>query len=67
MEAKKIEIIKDWLKPKSVCNIQIFLGFANFYRQFIQNLNRIVTLLISILKTIGLSNKPASNRKMAAG
>ena len=35
MEAKKIEVVKDWLKPKSVCDILILLGFANFYWQFI--------------------------------
>ena len=31
MEAKKIKVVKDWLKPKSVRNIQVFLSFANFY------------------------------------
>ena len=31
MEAKRIEVVKDWPKPKSVRNIQVFLGFANFY------------------------------------
>ena len=31
MEAKKIKVIKDWLELKSVHNIQIFLGYANFY------------------------------------
>ena len=31
MEAEKIEVVKDWPEPKSVCNIQVFLGFANFY------------------------------------
>ena len=35
IEAKRIEIIKDWLKLKSIRNIRVFLGFANFYRQFI--------------------------------
>ena len=35
MEAKKIEVIKDWPEPKSVRDIQIFLGFANFYWRFI--------------------------------
>ena len=30
MKAEKIKIIKDWLKPKLVCDIQVFLGFANF-------------------------------------
>ena len=31
MEVKKIEIVKDWPELKSVRNIQVFLGFANFY------------------------------------
>ena len=35
MEAKKIEIVKDWPEPKSVCSIQVFLSFANFYQWFI--------------------------------
>ena len=35
MEAKRIKIIKDWPEPKSVRNIQVFLGFTNFYWQFI--------------------------------
>ena len=35
MEAERIEVVKDWLKLKSVRNIQVFLGFANFYRRFI--------------------------------
>ena len=40
MEAKKIKVVKDWLKPKLVCNIQVFLGFANFYWQFIQGFSK---------------------------
>ena len=28
---KTVEEIKDLLEPKSVYNIQVFLGFANFY------------------------------------
>ena len=31
MEAEKIEVKKDWPEPKSVRDIQVFLGFANFY------------------------------------
>ena len=32
MKAERIEVIKDWPEPKSVRNIQVFLGFANFYQ-----------------------------------
>ena len=31
MEAERIEVIKKWPEPKSVRDIQVFLGFANFY------------------------------------
>ena len=62
MEAKRIEVIKDWPEPKSVCNIQVILGFANFYWRFIQGFNRIVALLTSMLKTTGLPDKPALSR-----
>ena len=35
MEVEKIEVVKEWLEPKSVWDIQFFLGFAIFYWQFI--------------------------------
>ena len=31
MEAERIEVVKEWPEPKSVWDIQVFLGFANFY------------------------------------
>ena len=62
MEAKRIELVKDWLEPKSVCNIQVFLGFANFYQQFIQGFSRIAALLTSMLKMIGSPDKLAPSR-----
>ena len=52
IKAKRIKVVKSQLKLKSVCNIQVFLGFANFYWQFIQSLNKIVAPLTLMLKTI---------------
>ena len=37
MNVKKVESIKSWKAPASVRDIQIFIGFANFYRHFIKN------------------------------
>jgi len=34
MNEKKVESIKSWKAPASVNDIQIFIGFANFYRHF---------------------------------
>ena len=59
MEVEWINVIKKWLEPKSVWDIQVFLGFANCNRQFIQGFNRIAAPLISMLKT---TNEPAPSR-----
>jgi len=34
---KKVHIIRDWPVPHQVKDIQVFLGFANFYWRFIHN------------------------------
>ena len=59
MEVERIEFVRKWPEPKSVQDIQVFLGFANFYRRFIKGFSRIAALLTSILKT---TNKPAPSR-----
>ena len=35
MEVERIEAMKDWPELKSAQDIRVFLGFANFYQQFI--------------------------------
>ena len=62
MEAEQIEVVRKWPKPKSVQNIQVFLGFANFYWRFIQGFSRIVALLISMLKTAAPLEKSISEK-----
>ncbi len=51
MEEERIKAIRDWPEPQSVRNIQVFLGFANFYRRFIQGFSRLAASLTSMLKT----------------
>ena len=51
MEVKRIEVVKKWPEPKSVWDIQVFLGSANFYWQFIQDFSKIATSLTSMLNT----------------
>ena len=53
MEAKQIKVVKKWLEPKSVQVIQVFLGFANFYQQFIQGFSKIAASLTSMIKMTG--------------
>lgn len=35
MDEAKLDAIRDWPIPKTVKEVQFFLGFANFYRKFI--------------------------------
>ena len=55
MEDKKIKTVKNRSEPKSVHDIQVFLGFANFYQRFIQSFSKIAGLLTLILKTSSLT------------
>ena len=51
MEDERIEVVRTWPEPQSVRDIQVFIGFANFYRRFIQGFSRIAAPLTSLLKT----------------
>jgi len=37
MKQEKIKAVKEWKTPMKVKDIESFLGFADFYRRFIQN------------------------------
>ncbi len=55
MEEERIEAVKDWEKPKSVRDIQVFLGFAKFYWRFIKGFSKIAAPLTSMLRTTAAS------------
>ena len=50
IENKKIKEVKNWPKPKSLWEIQIFISFDNFYRCFIQSFSKIAVPFTSMLK-----------------
>ena len=50
MSDDKVKIIQDQLEPKKVKDIQSFLDFTNFYRQFIFNYSDIVILLTYLIQ-----------------
>src|SRR5579859_2056492 len=50
MNPAKVSAITEWPKPKSVHDIRVFLGLANFYRQFIKDFSKIASPITSLLK-----------------
>lgn len=50
MDPAKVAAIISWPIPTSVRDIQVFLGFANFYRRFIRSFSRIVGPITRLLK-----------------
>uniref|UniRef100_A0A8C1RNS1 Gypsy retrotransposon integrase-like protein 1 n=1 Tax=Cyprinus carpio TaxID=7962 RepID=A0A8C1RNS1_CYPCA len=55
MDEGKVNAVRDWPIPTTIKELQRFLGFANFYRRFIQNYSAITSPLTSLLR-----NKPKS-------
>ena len=55
MKDERIKVVRNWPELKSVRDIQVFIGFTNFYRRFIRGFSRIAASLTSMLKTTGLS------------
>jgi hypothetical protein len=50
MDDSKVKVIQDWPVPRKVKDIQSFLGFANFYRRFIQDYSKITIPLTRLTR-----------------
>ena len=50
MSEDKIDTILKWEIPESVKDVQSFLGFANFYRRFIEGFSKICYPLTELTK-----------------
>jgi hypothetical protein len=54
MDPQRVVAIREWPTPRTFKDIQIFLGFTNFYRGFIRDYSRIVAPITDLLK--GMKN-----------
>jgi len=50
MDPAKLQAVKDWPHPKSVKDIQKFLGFCNFYRHFVHTYSTLARPLFDLTK-----------------
>jgi hypothetical protein len=50
MTSDKVEAVKSWPVPRNVKDVQAFLGFANFYRSFIQGFSKVCKPLTDLTR-----------------
>jgi hypothetical protein len=48
MDPEKVSAVMAWESPKTVKGVWSFIGFANFYRQFIRNFSSVVAPLTKL-------------------
>ena len=41
MSDRKVKSVQNWARPRSVKEVQIFIGFANLYRRFIKDFSKV--------------------------
>ena len=50
MDSVKIGIIEGWPTLRNISEVQLFLGFVNFYCRFIEKYSEITISLINLIK-----------------
>jgi hypothetical protein len=43
-------MIADWEEPRTVHDVRVFLGLANYYRRFVEGYSNIIAPLTNLLK-----------------
>jgi hypothetical protein len=41
MAQDKVQMVSEWESPKSQKEVQVFMGFVNFYRRFIKGVSKL--------------------------
>ncbi|KFY19162.1 hypothetical protein V493_08103, partial [Pseudogymnoascus sp. VKM F-4281 (FW-2241)] len=50
MESDRVAAIAEWPTPKTYREVQVFLGFANFYRRFVKSYSSVVAPMTGLMK-----------------
>jgi len=50
IQKKKVAEVLEWPRPKTVKEVQKFLGLANYYRQLIKNFAKIAKLMYKLVR-----------------
>ncbi|KAF5230292.1 hypothetical protein FAUST_9880 [Fusarium austroamericanum] len=58
MDPARVETIRQWKEPGTFREVQVFLGFCNFYRRFIEGYSRIAQPLTALMQGSKNGKKP---------
>jgi len=50
MDPRRVVAISEWPVPQTLREVQVFLGFANFYRRFVKDYSRVAAPMSSMMK-----------------
>ena len=64
IQKEKMVGVLQWPRPKTVKNIQKFLGLVNYYRQFVKDLAKIAKLLHILIRKDEKQNWGEDQKKM---
>jgi hypothetical protein len=53
VDPTNIQVIRDWISPTTLIEIQSFLGLANFYRRFVLGFSHIAWALSQVTRSGG--------------
>jgi hypothetical protein len=59
VDPKNIEAMQDWLHPKNLNRLCVFLGLTGYYCKFVKNYGKIATVLTTLLKRNSFTWTPA--------
>jgi len=62
MESDRISTIEDWPTPQSIRDVQVLLGFTNFYRRFIRKYAKVTLPLTELLKKTNKAGEPPKDK-----
>jgi len=60
MDPAKVTAIEEWQKPQNIKDVQSFLSFANYYRQFIQKYSKVAAPLTDMTKGLNKGAAPTN-------
>lgn len=66
MDQSRVEAIASWPEPRSVHDVQAFLGFTGFYRRFIKNYSKIACPLTNITRGNAKGNVQLNSEALEA-